>query len=118
MPNSSNNYLLFILIGVALVALIAIVVLILVFKNKNKKVKIDDNFIENIITLLGGASNLSSTEVENGRLRLKINNLDIVNFDGLKELSQAGVFVTGDCIKLLFKTDSQTIKKELDKRIK
>ena len=34
MPNSSNNYLLFILIGVALVALIAIVVLILVFKNK------------------------------------------------------------------------------------
>ena len=109
-----------ILIGCVLALIIIIIVLILLFKNKKKspKIKVDSAFIDNVINLLGGIDNLLSTEVENGRLRLKIKNLDIVNLDGLKGLSQAGVFVTGDCIKLLFKTDSQTIKKELDKKIK
>ncbi len=104
--------------SIVFVLLIVAMVIILVFKNKNKKVKVDDSFIRNVIELLGGSDNLLSTEVENGRLRLKIKDLEIVNLEGLKDLSQAGVFVTGDCIKLLFKTDSQTIKKELDKKIK
>lgn len=106
-------------IAVGSILLLGLVIaLVLIFKNKNKKIKVDSSFIDNILKHLGGASNLLATEVENGRLRLKVNDLDIVNFEGLKSMSESGVFVTGDCVKILFKTDSKLIKEELDKKIK
>lgn len=108
-----------IIIGIALaIVLLLSIVIILVLKNKNKKIRVDSSFIDNILNYLGGVNNLLSTEVENGRLRLKVNDLDVVNFDGLKSMTESGVFVTGDCVKILFKTDSKLIKEELDKKIK
>lgn len=106
------------LIIIVLVVLIIVLSLIIVLKKKNKKIKVDDNFINNLINLLGGINNIKNVDVENGRLKIKILVIDDANLNGLKELSTSGVFITGNYIKLLFKTDSQAIKKELDKRVK
>ena len=105
-----------IILIIALVVITAIA-LVLIFKNRKPKIKVDEGFIDKLCTLLGGVNNLASVKVDNGRLKLEVKDLEAVNLNGLKEISEAGVFVTGNIIKILFKLDSLTIKKYLDKRI-
>ena len=93
------------------------VALVFILKNKKPKIKVDEAFIDKLLDLFGGSGNISSVKVDNGRLKIEVKDLEPVKLDGLKEVSEAGVFVTGNIIKILFKLDSLTIKKYLDKRI-
>ncbi|MCR5231176.1 MAG: hypothetical protein K6B64_00845 [Acholeplasmatales bacterium] len=103
-------------------SLLIILVILLIFllkkkKPKNKHIKVDDEFINNLLSLLGGKDNIKEVLVDNGRLKFAVVNLDIVNLNGIKEIATSGVFVTGNIIKTLFKLDSKLIKSELDKMI-
>ncbi|MBO5711435.1 MAG: PTS transporter subunit EIIB, partial [Acholeplasmatales bacterium] len=110
------NVIIYSVIG-ALVLVGIIVGLILILKKKPKRIKVDEEFINNIFTLLGGKQNINDITVDNARLKFKINDLDIVDLNGLKAVSNQGVFVTGDNIKTLFKYDSETIKKAMKERM-
>jgi len=110
-----------ILIAVAIVVLTTIVILIVVFNKKNKgkqpRIKLNDEFITNLLSLLGEKDNITEVNVDNGRLKITVNDLDKANLEGIKEIATSGVFVTGTTIKTLFRLDSQTIKKEIDARL-
>ena len=105
--------------AIVLLLLIALIIF-LIIKNKSKggkRITVNDEFITNLITLLGETKNIKETNVDNGRLKITVDNLDLVNLEGIKEIATSGVFVTGNIIKTLFRLDSQTIKKEMDSRL-
>jgi len=110
--------LILIIVGVS-VALAGTVILIIVhiLKNRKPKIKIDDNFMNNLISLYGNKDNIAKVSTDNGRLKVEVKDLDNVNLNSLKEISTNGVFVTGNTIKTLFRHDSDLIKRELEKRL-
>ena len=103
--------------GIVLFAIIVLVVILLLKGKKNKKVKIDSNFIDNLFVILGGKENVLEVLVDNARLKFKVENLEIVDLNSLKGLSNQGVFVTGDYIKTLFKFESKDIMKAMKERM-
>ena len=112
-------YYVYIIIGVAILVLLLVVAFIIFKKKKNpnSKIKVDDEFINNLIGYLGEIKNVNNVNVDNGRLKIEVNDLDIVKLDEIKSLALNGVFVTGNVIKILFKYDSNTIKKAIDARL-
>lgn len=85
-------------------------------KNKVEHIIVDTIFMESLISGLGDLSNISTVSIDNGRLKFKVNDLDLLNTNKLKELSTSGVFITGNNVKLLFKYDSEAILNELKNR--
>lgn len=79
--------------------------------NTDTKVTVDEEFMANLISYLGGKENINSATVDNGRVKFGVLDLEVLNTDGLKTLSTSGVFITGKNVKLLFKYDSQDILK-------
>lgn len=120
LEGQGNNTWVYFVIGGACLLIILIFLLIFLLKKKkpkNKHIKVDDEFINNLLGLLGGKENLKEIQVDNGRLKFQVENLDNVNLTGIKEIATSGVFVTGNIIKTLFKLDSKLIKSELEKMI-
>ena len=101
---SMVNIVIYCVIGV-LVLVGAIIGILIILKKKPKRIKIDEEFITNIFNLLGGKTNINDITVDNARLKFNIKDLDIVDLNGLKALSNQGVFITGNNIKTLFKYD-------------
>ena len=100
-----------------LILIIILIILLKAKKPKQKRIKVDDEFINNLIDLLGGIKNIEDVKVDNGRLKLAVLDLEKVNLNGIKEIATSGVFVTGNNIKTLFKLDSQLIKSRIEKMI-
>lgn len=113
----SGLYLSIIISVISLLVIALIIVLVLVLKKKKKHVVVDDEFMDNIISSLGGIDNIKAVLVDNARLKIEVLDIKKPLFDKLKELSGQGVFITGNFIKVLFKFDSKTIKKEIEKRM-
>ena len=113
---------LFIVLPALVLIAVGIVVAIVLKINKKKKsnkpkIKVDDEFITNLIELYGGSSNIVDVVVDNGRLNITISDLDKANLNGIKEIATNGVFVTGSTIKTLFRLDSELIKKAILNRL-
>lgn len=110
-------YYVWIILGCALAFMLLAIAITFYFKKKNKKPKlvIDDAFINELVQNYGSLENIKSVNVDNGRLKIEVADLDKVNLEGLKALSTGGLFVTGNIIKTLYKLDSKTIKDKLDK---
>ena len=89
--------------------LIIVVAIIVNGKKGNKKLKIDTEFINNLVTILGGKLNILSVTNENGRIKFELADLEKANLNDLKALSQSGVFVTNNTVKTLFPHDAKTI---------
>ena len=98
---------------------VLIVTTLLFFKGLKSEIHDMDynEFINNLIDLLGGIKNIEDVKVDNGRLKLAVLDLEKVNLNGIKEIATSGVFVTGNNIKTLFKLDSQLIKSRIEKMI-
>ena len=82
---------------------------ILKAKKNDKKIKIDSEFINKLVSILGGKDNVLSVTNDNGRIKFDLSDLDKANLNELKELSQNGVFVTNNTVKTLFPHDAKTI---------
>ena len=105
-------------ISLGALLVLAIIFIIIVSKkrkSKPKHIKVDDEFINNLLELLGTKDNIEEVSVDNVRLKFKVADLEPVNLEGIKSIATSGVFVTGNIIKTLFKLDSQTIKKAIEK---
>jgi len=101
-------------VGLALVLCLAFILVILKTKKKKSKIKIDDVFINELVSNYGGIENIVSTNVDNGRLKIEVKNLELAKLENLKNMSTGGIFVTGNVIKTLYRLDSKTIKDEID----
>lgn len=101
-----------IIIGGAVLIIIVFVIIILVRKKNRRpiKPKIDEEYVNNLVDSYGGINNIKSVDVENGRLKINVNDLSVVNLEEIKSMAQGGVFVTGMIIKTLYRLDSKTIK--------
>ena len=108
-----------IIAGVVVLILLAILIIFLLKKKNSKpKVKINEEFINTLIEYFGGVANINAVATENGgRLNITVNDLDLLNTDGIKSLAASGVFITGNTVKTLYREDSATIKMEIEKRI-
>lgn len=115
--DSMPEFLPWLLIGIgAVLVIVAVILVILLAKRKKKPTRIivDEEFINNLVTSLGGKENIVSVNVDNARLKIEVSDLDKADLNAIKATAESGVFVTGNIIKTLFKFDSMTIKKALD----
>ena len=116
--NDGKTLIISIVIGLSILIILALVLLFIFKRKKNPKIKIDEEFINNLIEYFGGISNINSVATENGgRLNITVIDLDKLNTDGIKSLATSGVFITGNTVKTLYREDSATIKMEIEKRI-
>lgn len=111
------EYIIAICIVLAVIIISGIVTTIVLNKNKKDHVVVDEEFLNNIISWLGGKENICGVSVDNARLKVSVKDVEIVDSTNLHSLSEKGVFITGNNVKLLFKYDSQLIQKEINKRL-
>lgn len=71
------------------------------------------NLATNILTALGGSQNINSLDACITRLRVTVNNAEIVNKDQFKALGAAGVMNTGKNFQIIFGVQSDKIKEEI-----
>lgn len=107
-----------IIAAVLFVVGLAIIFIVAVKKKGPKRVSIDKEFIDKLVLALGKINNIEGVKVDNGRLKFLVSDLDVVDFDTLKSMSTAGVFITGNHIKMLFQYDANVIMKEVSSLIK
>ncbi len=108
------NNIAIIAISISCVILLCVLIIILLVvlkhtKKKRPKIKVDEVFINNLMLALGSKANIALVATENGRTKFTLKDLDKANLEALKKLSNAGVFVTGNIVKMLFSYDSDLI---------
>ena len=106
-------------LGLSLLGIIICIISIRLVKkhklHKKPKLKIDENYIIDLINLFGSKTNIKSIDVDGNKLKVDVINLDNVDLDGIKQKANSGVFVVNNTIKTLFMYDSETLRKELNK---
>ena len=120
--STSQTWFLYIGIVVATISLIGLIFFLTCgLRSKREKdlkkehVVVDEVFMNTLIEGIGQLANIECISIDNGRLKFKVSDLDLVKADLLKDLSTSGVFITGSNVKLLFKYDSKVILEELTK---
>lgn len=103
----------YIYIGIALVLLVT---LFFVFKPKKQKLVVVDNELIEAILNSVKRSNIANVESEVSRVKIEVKNLDEVDFDSLKSISE-GVFISGKSIKIMFKDSADNIVNNLRKEL-
>lgn len=106
-----------IIVAAAVLLVAVIILLVTLLSKKGNKLVVNDEFIDSIISLLGGKDNINAVMVDNARLKIALNDIKKPDFDSLKAICGQGVFITGNNVKVLFKYDSKTIKKEIEKKL-
>ncbi|HHW79824.1 MAG TPA: hypothetical protein GX742_03350 [Acholeplasmataceae bacterium] len=106
-----------IIIAVIAAILLLVFLLILVYrKPKEQAVEVvSDNYLNNLLNILGTNQNIKEVSIENKRLRLILVDVKKVDANGLKSL-EIPAFLKGNELKLLIKNDIKTIYKFLDER--
>ena len=106
-------------LGLSLLGIIICIISIKLIKkhklHKKPKLKIDENYIIELINLFGGKENIDKIDVDGNKLKVDVKNLDSVNLEGIKTKANSGVFVINNTVKTLFMYDSMTLRKELSK---
>ena len=106
-------------LGLSLLGIIICIICIRLVKkhklHKKPKLKIDENYIIELINLFGTKSNINSIDVDGNKLKVDVIDLTKVDLEGIKTKANSGVFVVNNTIKTLFMYDSMTLKKELNK---
>ena len=116
MFTNSNLGTVFIIVGCVILCLVALAILIIGIKSHKERkaskgfIKVDQTFADELIGYYGGIDNILSVEVDNARLKISVENMDIVDLDKIRENSNGGVFVKFNVIKTLYKTDSSALR--------
>ena len=102
--------------GIVLFVILVLVIIFLVRKKPKRKRKnnIDQEFINQIVTFLGVKENIDNIDVVETKLKINVVNLKLCQLENLKNITEGGIFVTGNVIKILFKYDSNELKEELN----
>ncbi|XMB87438.1 hypothetical protein RJG79_06475 [Mycoplasmatota bacterium WC44] len=99
--------------GLAL--LVIILVSFLIIKRKPKKITINEDLINGILGIIK-SDNIKSISSEISRVKFEVNDLEIIDFDKLKEISE-GVFISGKNVKVMFKDSADEIVSAIKNKI-
>ena len=106
-------------LGLSVLAIIICIISIKLIKkhklHKKPKLKIDEEYVAELINLFGTKDNIKTIDVDGNKLKVEVIDLESVSLDGIKEKANSGVFVVNNTIKTLFMYDSETLRKELNK---
>ena len=96
-----------------IIVIVFIIILLAVLKSTRKDARLE---INKLIEYLGGKDNIKTLSIDNGRVKFNLLDLDLLNQEAIKEVSNSGAFITGNNVKLLFKYDSELIVETLKNR--
>lgn len=110
-----NEYLPYILAGLALSIVVVWFILARYLKGKkiqtSRKVNID---VEKIITALGGKGNIVSAKATNSRLSVVLEDDQKLKIEDLKQLGASGIVQTTNKVTVILGQVSQLVAEEID----
>lgn len=74
----------------------------------------NEEMAEKLVAAFGGKGNITNLDACITRLRVSVNDLNLVNKDQLKQLGAAGVVVSGKGVQAIFGTKSENLKTDMD----
>lgn len=112
----TTNFLPIVYIVLGVLVFVAVIIVIIGVKNHDKKskekgfIRVDQQFVDQLIGYYGGIENIINVAVDNARLTIEVKNLQLVDLESIRANSNGGVFVKFNTIKTLYKMDSSAIK--------
>ena len=91
--------------------IIALIIAFAIVKSKRKDFKLEAN---KLVSYLGGKNNIISYEVNKSRFIVMLNDVNIVNKEGIQELGAQGIVEIDNQLKIILGEDARQLKKHID----
>ena len=86
-------------------------------KNNAQTTTVDQELVMSFIETLGGAKNIISTSSESNRLKVVIQDVDLINQEKLKELALDGAYLSGNQLQVKIGPGSNDFSQKIEKLI-
>lgn len=111
--SQTNENMALIMLGICIIPIAVLIVLAFVMKFKkvskskltkedNTNAEVDPEVRKEFYGAYGGESNVTSVTSELSRIKVKVNNVELVNTEKLKELGAVNVLIIGDEVRASF----------------
>ena len=105
------------LLGVCIIPIAVLLILAIIFRIKNakkkakerEKAKPDEGQAEIFLKAYGGKENIKEVELERSKIKVKVNDVELVDGEKLKELGATGVLLVGDEVRCSFGDNAENI---------
>lgn len=87
-------------------------------KSNPTTVAVDRELVEAFIDAVGGAQNIASTDHESARLKIVINDADLIDQEKLKALALEGAYLAGDQLQVTIGANSDEFSRQIEAAIK
>lgn len=94
-----------------IIIFILIVIALAITKSKRKDFKIEAN---KLVSYLGGKDNIISYEVNQSRFIVTLNDVSIVNKEGIQKLGAQGIVEIDNQLKIILGDGAKQLKKHID----
>lgn len=94
-----------------IIIFILVVIALAITKSKKKDFKIEAN---KLVAYLGGKSNIISYEVNQSRFVVMLNDVSIVNKEGIQKLGAQGIVEIDNQLKIILGEGAKQLKKHID----
>ncbi len=91
--------------------IIALIIAFAIVKSKRKDFKLEAN---KLVSYLGGKNNIISYEVNKSRFIVMLNDVNIVNKEGIQKLGAQGIVEIDNQLKIILGEDAKQLKKHID----
>ena len=94
-----------------IIIFILVVIALAIIKSKRKDFKIEAN---KLVSYLGGKDNIISYEVNQSRFIVTLNDVSIVNKEGIQKLGAQGIVEIDNQLKIILGDGAKQLKKHID----
>lgn len=94
-----------------IIIFILVVIALAITKSKRKDFKIEAN---RLVSYLGGKDNIISYEVNKSRFIVMLNDVSIVNKEGIQKLGAQGIVEIDNQLKIILGDGAKQLKKHID----
>lgn len=94
-----------------IIIFILVVIALAITKSKRKDFKIEAN---KLVAFLGGKDNIISYEVNKSRFIVMLNDVSIVNKEGIQKLGAQGIVEIDNQLKIILGDGAKQLKKHID----
>ena len=91
--------------------IIALIIAFAIVKSKRKDFKLEAN---KLVSYLFGKNNIISYEVNKSRFIVMLNDVNIVNKEGIQKLGAQGIVEIDNQLKIILGEDARQLKKHID----
>jgi len=94
-----------------IIILVLFVIALAITRSKKKDFKIEVN---KLVDYLGGKNNIISYEVNKSRFMVTLNDISIVNKEGIQKLGAQGMVEIDNQLKIIMGSNAEQLKKQID----